>query len=660
MKHSLDRRENRVYDGLMISVLLIAPYPEFAAKFAQLFEEHGQVMDRAEYDRETYNLRVVVAGGIEELPSLDFDAEVIISRGFVARDLRRKDYYIPVVEVPVAASDLVQCLQRAHTTYGCSRIAVVGSSNMVMGVEKLSEIFGMEIEQHVLADREEIDTCLGEIRRAGISVVIGGVRTCEHAGRLGFDTVLLESGKEAIWHSITEAKRLAYISREEEKKSQNLKAIFENAFEGIIALDPDGLIEVLNPAAARILTVEPARAIGKPVLEILPYPQLECLLDDACDEASEIIKHESGAFTVTCAPILVRNDRIGRFLILQEVERIQELEKKIREKIYQRGLVVKHTFEDIIGGGRKIKEIIQKAKKFSQVDSNIIIVGETGTGKELFAQSIHGYSRRRQGPFVAVNCAALSESLLESELFGYVEGAFTGASKGGKPGLFELAHRGTLFLDEISEIPSPLQGRLLRAIQEKEIRRLGDDRVIPVDVRIIAAANRDLQVLVEDGRFREDLYYRLDILELDLPPLRDRREDIPALLAYWIRKYGLQFKMEESRISPRAAEILSGYDWPGNIRHLRNICERLVVLSQCEVIDAKDVESVLSTMSPSMPAATEGVLRPAGLHDEMRELERGRILQALRYSAFNKIKAAERLGMSRTTLWRRMRELNVS
>ncbi|HUX13226.1 MAG TPA: sigma 54-interacting transcriptional regulator [Spirochaetia bacterium] len=659
----------------MINILLIAPYPEFAAQFIQLFKEHEQVVGRYEYDKETYKLDVVVAGGIEELATLNFNAEVIISRGFLARDLRRKEYFIPVVEVPVAASDLVHCLHRAQTQYGCTKIAVVGSSNMVMGVEKLSEIFSMEIEQHVMATREEIDECLSAIRQSGISVVVGGVKTCERAAKLGFETILLESGKEAIWHSITEAKRLAYISREEEKKSQNLKAIFDNALEGIITLDADGIIEVLNSAAARILSVEPLLVIGKPIRQVLPYPQLECLLDDACGEGSEIIKHESGSFTVTCAPIIVRNDRLGRFLILQEVERIQELEKKIREKIYQRGHVVKHTFEDVIGESRKIKELIQRAKKYSQVDSNIIIVGETGTGKELFAQSIHGYSRRRQGPFVAVNCAALSESLLESELFGYVEGAFTGASKGGKPGLFELAHRGTLFLDEISEIPSQLQGRLLRAIQEKEIRRLGDDRVIPVDVRIISATNRKLRGLVDEGRFREDLYYRLDILELELPPLGERREDIPALVAYWVRKYGLEFKMEEMRISSRAAQILSRCDWPGNIRHLRNICERLVVLSQCEVIDAKDVEAVLADAAasdarnadlggadaPILPRVDfrEAVLA-SGLQGEMKELERGRIVQALRSTSFNKIRAAEILGMSRTTLWRKMRELNVS
>lgn len=653
----------------MINVLLIAPYMGFATEFARFFEEHSQTIGRAEYDRETYRLDSVIAGGLEELPTLRFDAEVIVSRGFVARDLLRKDYYVPVVEVPVAASDLVQCLHKAHGLYHCNRIAVVGSTNMVMGAERLSEVVGMQVEQHALANREEIDECVDEIAAVGIRVVIGGVKTCERARKLGLHTLMLESGREAMWHSITEAKRLGYIAREEEKKAQNLKAIFDNVVEGIIALDNDGKVEVLNPAAERILTLGPERAIGRPITQVMPFAQVNTLMENTRGESHAIIKYEGGTFTVNSAPILVRDEKLGSLLILQDSEHILELEKKIREKIYRRGHVTKHTFEDIIGESAAIKGIIQNAKKYSAVDSNIVIVGETGTGKELFAQSIHSYSRRRDGPFVAVNCAALSESLLESELFGYAEGAFTGAARGGKPGLFELAHRGTLFLDEISEIPSPLQGRLLRAIQEKEIRRLGDDRVIPVDVRIISASNRRLSRLVEERVFRQDLYYRLDILELELPPLRDRREDIPALAQYWARKYGFQFKMEEMKMSARATEFLSRYDWPGNIRQLRNICERLVVLSHCSVIDAKDVELVLDPHvadlerhvlpKPVEEAGQTSAAPVATLHREIKEIERDRILRVLREVSFNKLKAASLLGMSRTTLWRRMKEMNV-
>lgn len=220
----------------------------------------------------------------------------------------------------------------------------------------------------------------------------------------------------------------------------------------------------------------------------------------------------------------------------QDVTRIQEMEGKFYRKIHLRGHVAKYTFDDILFQSSEIKRTIETAQRYSEVDSNILIIGETGTGKEIFAQSIHNHSNRKNNPFVAINCAALPENLLESELFGYAEGAFTGAMKGGKQGFFELAHRGTIFLDEIGEISPKMQSRSLRVLQEREIMRIGDDKVIPVDVRILSATNKDLMQMVKSNDFREDLYYRLSVLDLVLPPLRERREDIPLLVNAFIQK----------------------------------------------------------------------------------------------------------------------------
>jgi transcriptional regulator with PAS, ATPase and Fis domain len=640
----------------MIRMLLIAPYQEFAEQFQRVFKEHNSAQIQQGVAPEEYTLQTVIASWPEEIQGLDLDFEVIICRGFVSIELRRMDPYIPVVEVPVAAGDLVQSLKRARNEFQAKRVTVLGSLNMVMGVEKYGEIFGLEVQQVILNSTEEIRRAVQDAVARGTDVVIGGVRTCVYAQELGVPFVLLESGKESMWHSITEAKRLAHVSRRVEEQSENLKAILNKSFEGVIAVDASEKITVFNRAASRILSKSGMDALGKPVDQVIPGLKGTTLTETEDGSTPEIIQYEKKQLSVRGTSVRLRGESIGRIYTLQEVSKIQELETRLREKIYLRGHYAKHTFEDIIGDSPAILSAIHTAKRYSVVDSNILILGKTGTGKELFAQSIHNYSPRKKGPFVAVNCAALPESLLESELFGYVEGAFTGASKGGKPGLFELAHRGTLFLDEISEIPPKLQGRLLRAIQEKEIMRLGHDRVIPVDVRIIAASNKNLLELVKAGAFREDLYYRIDILTLELPELLKRREDIPAIAEYWIRQFTIQFGLTPVQLTDRAKRKLMMLEFPGNIRQLRNLCERLVVLSQCQVIDERDVESAVATY----PTVTESMKPPVGtFRDAIEQFERERVLRALKQAAYNKNVAAKALGISRTTLWRRMKELEL-
>lgn len=631
----------------MIRVLLIAPYREFAEGFAEVFAEHNATTGRADYEKENYRLSTVVAAGTEELKSLEFDAEVVVSRGFISSELRNLKYYVPVVEVPVAAVDLAQSLHRAKTEFGCRKVGVVGTHGMVMGVERLADFFSLEIVQYALESRDEIRATVEKIRAAGVPVVVGGVRTCAIARELGLKAVLLESGRESMWHSITEAKRLAYVVRREEERAQHLGTLVARAQEGVITLDRDGRIKLFNRAASRIFGLSEADALEKPLEAVLPA--LSRCTD--CKRDHEVVKHGDKHISVSVTDLNLRGEPQGALIIAQDVSRVQELESRIRERVYVRGHVARHTFDDIIGDSQRIKDTIARAKRFSDVDSNILIWGKTGTGKELFAQSIHNWSRRSGGPFVAVNCAALSESLLESELFGYAEGAFTGASKGGKPGLFELAHRGTLFLDEISEIPMRLQGRLLRAIQEKEIMRLGHDRVIPVDVRIVAATNRVLDRLVEDGAFREDLFYRLNILNLDLPALSERSEDIPALTEYWVGYYCRQFGFPEKNVTEKALYLLRGLHWPGNIRQLRNVCERLVVLSQSDVIDDRDAALVLENALYS----SENRDRDGFMND--REMDPAIIESALRKTGNNRCKAAHSLGISRTTLWRRMKQM---
>jgi transcriptional regulator with PAS, ATPase and Fis domain len=334
-------------------------------------------------------------------------------------------------------------------------------------------------------------------------------------------------------------------------------------------------------------------------------------------------------------------------------------ENKIRRAL-SKGLVAKYVIGDLVHESQQMEDIIHMAKQFAYTDSTVLIAGETGTGKEVLAQSIHNLSRRRKEPFVSVNCAALPEQLLESELFGYEEGAFTGSKKGGKPGLFEIAHMGTLFLDEIDTTPENVQIRLLRILQEREVMRVGGDRKIPVDVRIIAAASKDLSLSVQQDRLREDLFFRLNVLRIRIPPLRERREDIPVLLNHFIGYISKKHRMAPIELPHGYAKNLVAYDWPGNVRQLRNFSERLVL--NCNLRCGRDMLDELYEELVQYPLrkqvdfeTTDSASSLDHLRQKKIENEGHIILKALETAKFCRSKAAEDLGISRTTLWRKMK-----
>ena len=330
---------------------------------------------------------------------------------------------------------------------------------------------------------------------------------------------------------------------------------------------------------------------------------------------------------------------MGTLITTSATAKILQEERQIRKGLVHRGLTAKYSFRDIIAVSPAMQSKVEIAKKFSTAHSNVLITGETGTGKELFAHSIHAASDRTNQPFVAVNCATLPETLLESELFGYEPGAFSGASREGKTGLFEQAHHGTIFLDEIGEIPVSLQAKLLRVLQEKEIRKVGSTAVIPIDVRVIATTNVDLVRHIAQGSFRSDLLYRLNALEVYIPPLRERPEDILPLMEHQLRLFAGEQGKRPPELTAEARSALRRYGWPGNVRELRNVCERLVVLSTARAVDMDTlrelhllVERPASAAAAVSPAASGGV-------------------PALPVTIKKKDLARE-LGVSRTTLWR--------
>ena len=279
-------------------------------------------------------------------------------------------------------------------------------------------------------------------------------------------------------------------------------------------------------------------------------------------------------------PVVVREKREGSVISILDISYVQAMQYNIHKELILRGLVAKYTFDDIGGKSPAITMAKEKARSYAGYDSTLLIYGESGTGKELMAQSVHNASRRCNHPFVAINCASFPANLIESELFGYVSGAFTGARKEGRAGLFEMADQGTIFLDEIAEIPLELQPKLLRVIQEGEIIRIGGNKVIHIDTRVICATNKDLFQLVQEGKFREDLYYRVCVLEIKLPPLRERREDIPVLCENLLQNFSLRHNKHYSGFTSEAMSCIRALPLPGNIRELSNIIERMVILAR--------------------------------------------------------------------------------
>ena len=357
-------------------------------------------------------------------------------------------------------------------------------------------------------------------------------------------------------------------------------------------------------------------------------------------------------------PIYNKDSFIGMVSTYQDITKIQKLEGQIRQKLSRRGLVGKYTFDDIRTTNARM--ITQKAiaKLYAASDSAVLIQGESGTGKELFASSIHAASGYASGPYVTVNCAAIPENRLESELFGYAPGAFTGALREGKQGLFELALNGTIFLDEIGEMPKSLQSRLLRVLQEKEVMRIGDSRIIPINCRIISATNRNLEELVRKGEFREDLFYRLNPLTIKIPPLRERGDDVVMLFTYFLAEAGVPENSGAMRVLVREwRDYLMKYTWPGNIRELQNFCSRVFLLDSA-ARERPEVRELLSQILREMPDTAAGMetlhLEPnLPLKEAMEEAEIQYIDRTLERNDGNTSVTAEKLGISRTTLWRR-------
>lgn len=630
---------------ITIKILLVVPGRHFIQNTLQTFKEHGNAVETFEGETIHFELKETVAN-FEEVVNIKPNADVIISRGITAYKLKDTFDDIPIVDIPVQGIDLIRCLVECRQQHQAEKVGVIGSRNMIYGVEELSEIVQLPINAYIMNDQSDAFELVDQAASDGCDVILAGLKTCEYAGKRDIKNYIIRTGRESFMQALSEAKRVAVVSRKEKEKTLLHQTILNHAYEGVIAVNRSGNISVFNTAAKQILSIQ-EEVMGRHISDVLPKGKLrEELLNDN-SEGEDIAGYQSIRLNYKKINISLRQQKVGSMITFQDITGIQKMEKQIRKKIHSRYHVAKHTFDDIKYKSDVVQKVIDTAKHYSRVESNLLIFGETGTGKEIIAQSVHHFGPRKEGPFVAINCAALPEHLLESELFGYVEGAFTGAVKGGKAGYFELAHGGTIFLDEISEVSLKLQSRLLRVLQEREVIRIGDDKVLPIDIRVIAATNKQLPQMIEDGTFRKDLYYRLNVLNISLPCLAERREDIPLLVDHFIN--GTRSPADRMAITEPAVQAMQQGRWDGNIRELKNICERLVVLNQGETITPFHVERELEQAAGDKEAPSSSMMLS----------EKEHLLKTLEAVHYQKSEAAEKLGVSRTTLWRKLKKYEL-
>lgn len=602
--------------------------------------------------------------GVEDTKKLNIDIyDLIIARGITYATIKHMHPTKPIVEIGVTGFELIRAIGEAKNLYNPKKIAVVGWKDMIHTVKELGELCDIEIICHFVESDIDAKMVIKELKKLGVEVIVGGLMACNAADMNQLPCVFIKTVKETVEKSVIEAINTAHAIIEQQNKANLFKIIMDHSTEGIISVDPVGTITTINKMAYKILKLPyQMDIVGQSIQDIMPNSNFNEVLSSGMPEINKLVKYQGALLNASKVPLKVKGDIKGVIHLIQNVKNIQKVESEIRKVIHKKGLIAKYSFGNIIGKSESIKTTIAAAIKYSRVQSSVLLVGETGTGKELFAQGIHQESHRREGPFVAINCAALTENLLETELFGYVEGAFTGALKGGKIGLFELAHGGTVFLDEINEISLNLQAKLLRVLEEKEIRRVGDDRVIPINVRIITATNMYLSEKVDRGEFRRDLLYRLNVLNIKIPPLRERGEDIVILAQHYIDKFSEKFDKHIIQMDEQAKQAFMTYKWPGNIRELKNICERLSVLSDGEPITYEAFVAQTGCEEEMLDIIQREPLKQKRQVDvnnvlNMQRLEEETILEALEKTGQNKSEAAKMLGMSRSTLWRKLKEM---
>ncbi|CAE6871901.1 Anaerobic nitric oxide reductase transcription regulator NorR [Paraburkholderia nemoris] len=622
----------------------VAPRYTGRARFFSVREGYGAAVTALQAYVDAGSVDVVLAAG---------------SNGAYLRD----NLSVPVVMVKVNGFDVLSAITRATTTWPGAKIGLVLHETISHELADLSAWLNVGLKQRAYRSIDEVRLAVAGLAAEGCSVIIGPGMACDFAQQAGLESVFLYS-LGAVEEAFERSVELARVSRQKESKRVRLNTIVAHLRDGVAAFDDAGQLEAVNPAMLDLLGLDREQDLPAQLTRAVG-PLLRETLEHGMPVEERIEQIGGRALIVNCVPILEQGVCSGSVVTVQDALVAQRIDRSLRTSQRPKHLVARHHLDDLIGSSVALERVRRLARAGAAHDATVLLSGESGTGKELVAQGIHNASRRRGNPFVAFNCAALPEGLIESELFGHEEGAFTGARRGGKPGLFEIAHTGTIFLDEIGEMPAALQSRLLRVLQEREVMKLGSGRATPVDVRVIAATHRDLHALVEQGAFRADLYFRLNLLQIELPPLRERRGDVAQLARHLLNRSALQYGLSGAsldRVLAFLTPLFEHYAWPGNVRELENLLARAAIyLSDSAGEGWQDLQAVFPEFGRMRQTASDahGAVTPAhaaGDPSTRRSPTREDVFRALEQAGGNRAAASRALGIGRTTLWRLMRD----
>ncbi|MFM0721942.1 propionate catabolism operon regulatory protein PrpR [Paraburkholderia strydomiana] len=632
------------------------------------FDIAGEYVERAD-------LRIVSHGfedAVREIESAGAGRpDVVIAGGSNGAYLKTR-VSVPVVRINPTGFDVMHALARARRDG--ARVALVTHGETPDEIRRFTAAYALDITFASYQSVQDAESVVLDLSDRGIDVVVGPGLVTDLAANAGMGAVFLYS-RASVRAGFDTALEVAQATRRETVRRQRLDNLLQHLRDGVVALDAQGRVEVMNQRLAGVLGIDAAKAAGRVLLELAP--DLAGSLPDADGDSFCTVRGAS--YVVHRGPLASTSAAAGTVLTFQESRAVERLDRTLRARQRVQQFTARYRLDDIVGASESIERVRSLVRRYARSDATVLILGESGTGKEMVAQSMHHLSARRDFAFVAINCGAFPEALLESELFGYEEGAFTGARKGGKAGLIEVAHRGTLFLDEIGEMPLSLQSRLLRVLQEREVVRLGSTEPTRVDIRVVAATHRALTEGVETGSFRADLYYRLNILSIALPPLRERPNDLLPLAAELLR----QAAAREPRLAARvpdvvtAERVLAGlggslrrYAWPGNVRELQNVIERIAVeLADVDIGAETDTSAgaqadsatvvtreMLRTVAPEIVEAHARPAKPAALtlRERSRHVEADQIRAALAAHDGDRDAVCDALGISKTTLWRKL------
>ncbi|CAG9609026.1 sigma 54-interacting transcriptional regulator [Pseudoneobacillus rhizosphaerae] len=624
--------------------MVISPYKEFEEKVNEIAAEFTYepfIIDGEKLDEDFKN-------NLDHLLHNHFNPDVIIGRGVATTYASKIFTSAAVVRMEPNFTDILYALKKARNHGNKVGIIAYSSHGIKENISILKEIFDFkEISIYLFENSIDMESQVIKAKKDGMNSIIGG-------GTIAYELALshhipatfIEISRSGIESAIEQSISIIESRKKDRELLDNILSLINCMNEGLLATK-DNKVLVSNLKLDDIINI-PVREYFNQSITLLNENIGNFIAQEGLTK--DIIKINGKNYLVEKLNNTV--SFADNIIIFHNVSELQDKEVNVRRKLHANKFIAKKIFKDIIGSDPKIVNIINNASIYAKTDAEVLIEGETGTGKEFFAQSIHNDSSRRDNPFIAVNCGAIPEQLLESELFGYVDGAFSGAKKGGKTGLFELAHKGTLFLDEINSLPIMLQGKLLRVIQEKTLRRIGSETETFIDVRILSASNKGIDLLIQKNEFRSDLFHRINTLTLQIPSLKERIEDIEILANYFINIYSKKYDKRIPRLKPNEINLLKSYHWPGNVRELENVIHRYVILyhqANSNSLTSDFITNYNGNVTRSAEDHSSIIIKK----DNLENMEREIIVSFLNEHKWNRKEVAEKLGISRSTLWRK-------